>query len=107
MIEMDSRDSVKCRKSKLGDIDDIIEFVLNEEKDKIGNSVVFPKLKETKTGRRGGGGGGGLDSRCRFLIFLEREPLLSRLSGNRTVGILRSKKESCSTRRGLRVGSKT
>ena len=56
MIEMDGRDSAKCRKSKLGDIDDIIEFVLNEEKDKIGNSVVFPKLKETKTGRRGRAG---------------------------------------------------
>ena len=64
MIETDGRDSVKCRKSKLGDIYDIIEFVLNEEKDKIGNSVVFPKLKETKTSRRGG-----LDGRCRFLIF--------------------------------------
>ena len=25
---------------------------INEEKDKIGNSVVFSKLKETKTGRR-------------------------------------------------------
>ena len=36
-------------------------------------------------------------------LFLEREPLLSRLPGNRTVGILRSKKESYSTRRGLRV----
>ena len=56
MMEMDGRDSAKCRKSKLGDIDDIIEFVLNEEKDKIGNSVVFPKLKETKTGRRGRAG---------------------------------------------------
>ena len=35
----------------------------------------------------------------------EREPLLSRFSVNPTVGILRSKKEGCSTRRGLRVGS--
>ena len=43
MMEMDGRDSAKCRKSKLGDIDDIIEFVLNEEKDKIENSTVFPK----------------------------------------------------------------
>ena len=50
---MDDRDSVKCRKSKLEDINGIIEFVLNEEKDKIGNSVVFPELKETKMGRRG------------------------------------------------------
>ena len=30
MMEMDGRDSAKCRKSKLGDIDDIIEFVLND-----------------------------------------------------------------------------
>ena len=43
MMEIDGRDSANCRKSKLGDIDDIIEFVLNEEKDKIKNSVVFPK----------------------------------------------------------------
>ena len=57
MMEMDGRDSAKCLTSKLGDIDGIIEFVLNEEKDKIGNSVIFPKLKETKTGRKGGGGG--------------------------------------------------
>ena len=38
---------------KLGDIIGILEFVLNEEKDKIGNSAIFPKLKVTKNGRRG------------------------------------------------------
>ena len=65
MMEMDGRDSVKCRKSKLGDIDGIIEFVLNEEKDKIGNSIVFPKLKETKTGKKGRGWTVGVD----FLFF--------------------------------------
>ena len=27
MIKMDGRDSAKCRKSKLGDVDDIIGFV--------------------------------------------------------------------------------
>ena len=43
MMEIDGRDNAKCRKSKLGDIDDIIEFVLNEKKDKIENSAVFPK----------------------------------------------------------------
>ena len=36
---------------------------------------------------------------------LERERLLSKFSANPTVRILRDKKESCSTRRGLRVGS--
>ena len=34
MMEMDGRDSAKCRKSKLGDIDVIIEFVLNDNKTK-------------------------------------------------------------------------
>ena len=40
-----------------------------------------------------------------FFFFLEREPLLSSFPENPTVGIFRGKKESCSTRRGLRVGS--
>ena len=55
MMEMEGRDSAKCRKSKLGDIDDIIEFVLNEEKDKIGNSAVFPKFKRDQNGQKGEG----------------------------------------------------
>ena len=38
-------------------------------------------------------------------IFLEREKLLSKIPGDPTIGILWSKKESCSTQRGLRVGS--
>ena len=40
-----------------------------------------------------------------FQIFLEREPLLSKNTTNPTVGRLRDKKEKCSTRRGLRVGT--
>ena len=36
---------------------------------------------------------------------LERERLLSKISYDPTVGSLRDKKESCSTRRGLRVGT--
>ena len=36
---------------------------------------------------------------------LERERLLSNISLDPTVGSLRDKKESCSTRRGLRVGT--
>ena len=31
---MDGRDSAKCRKSKLGDIDDIMGIVLNDNKTK-------------------------------------------------------------------------
>ena len=39
-------------------------------------------------------------------IFVrERERLLSRISGDPTVGSLRDKKENCSTRIGLRVGT--
>ena len=47
------------------------------------------------------------DVEARFLIFLERERehLLSRFPVNRTVGFLRSKKESRSTRRGQHVGT--
>ena len=42
-----------------------------------------------------------------FVIFLvrERELLLSKIPVNLTVGFLRSKKESCSTRRGQRMGT--
>ena len=35
MIEIDGRDSDKCQKSKIGDIDDIIEIVLNDNKTKL------------------------------------------------------------------------
>ena len=41
-----------------------------------------------------------------FEFFLEREKLLSRIPANPTVGSLRDKKESCSTRKGLCVGTK-
>ena len=40
-----------------------------------------------------------------FFLFLEREYLLSKIPGDWTIGILRSKKESCSTHRDLRVDS--
>ena len=40
-------------------------------------------------------------------MVLERESVwfLSRFTGDRTVGILRDKKEGCSTQRGQRVGT--
>ena len=40
-----------------------------------------------------------------FLIFFERERLLSKFSANPTIRILRSKKESYSARRKQRVDS--
>ena len=76
------------------DIDVILE-ILNELKDKIA-TVIFSNKK-----RRGAVAGQKQrgSSRLRvFEFFLEREHLLSKFSGDPTVGILRSKKESCSTR---------
>ena len=40
-----------------------------------------------------------------FKFFLEREPLLFRNTGDSIVGSLRDKKDNCSTRSGLRVGT--
>ena len=37
------------------------------------------------------------------IIFLEKEKLLSKISGDSIVGSLRDEKESCSTQSGLRV----
>ena len=54
IMEMDGRDSAKCRKSKLRDKMVILEFVLN---DNMTNIVIVPsscfKLK-SKTGNKGG-----------------------------------------------------
>ena len=49
---------------------------------------------------------GGLPVAIFLKFFLEREPLLSKNTGDPTVGGLRDKKENCSTRRGLRVGTR-
>ena len=70
-------------------------------KDKMSNSVVSSKrekgpwLEQKKTEGSG----------RFFILFLEREPLLSSFPANSTIGILRGKKESCSTHRDLRVGT--
>ena len=52
---MDGRYSAKCRKSKLGDIDDIIEFVLNDNKTKtvIVSSPTFIKGSQNVKKRKG------------------------------------------------------
>ena len=54
IMEMDGRDSAKCRKSKLRDKMVILEFFLNDNKT---NIIIMPsscfKLKR-KTGNRGG-----------------------------------------------------
>ena len=100
MTEMGGRDRAKCqivtKRDKMG----ILEF-LNEENDKNLNSAHLPPSKRRlKCAGRKTAYNGWI---CDFL--LEREHLLSKISGNRTVEILRSKRESHSTRRGQRVGT--
>ena len=50
MIETDGRDSDKCQKSKIGDIDDIIEIVLNDNKTKlcIVSSLTSKRKRKTR-----------------------------------------------------------
>ena len=56
--------------------------------------------------KRAGTGAGDAMLEMEFLAFKrEKDLLLSRFLGDPTVGFRRSKKESCSTQRGLRVGS--
>ena len=64
---MDGRDSAKCKKSKLGDIDVIIEFALNDNKTKtiIVSSPTFIKRSQN-VGRRERG------CSSHFLCFSER-----------------------------------
>ena len=52
MIKTDCRDSTKCKKSKLGDIDGIIEIVLNDNKTKLCLvSSLTSKKKNVRKGR--------------------------------------------------------
>ena len=48
-MEIDGRESAKCQKSKLRDIDDIIEIVLNDNKTKlcIGSSLTSKRKRKT------------------------------------------------------------
>ena len=72
-------------------------------KDKMSNSVVSSKREKGQWLEQETGSSSSLG----FLsFFLERERLLSSFPANPTVGSLRDEKESCSTRRGLRVGTR-
>ena len=53
MMELEGRDSAKCRKSKKKDMIDIIEIDLNDDKDEIGNSVISYIKKEKKNVKGG------------------------------------------------------
>ena len=100
MMKMDDRDSAECQNWEKRDINVIFRKVFKSLKDKTLNSSSSPTLSQKK--REMG------SLRCRsffFKFFLEREPLLSSNTGDPTVGSLWDKKESCSTRRGLHVGT--
>ena len=101
MMKMDGRDSAECQNWEKKDIMVIIEIVVNENNAKNCTVLSSPiKMTKKRAEQRGW-----MES-SRFSIFvLEREPLLSSFSANPTVGSVRDKKESCSTRRGLRVGT--
>ena len=96
---MDGQDSAKCQNNpRLEDIYGINKIV-NEEEDKRVNSDHLLPSKRDQNGQKQKT----TYSRLNFVIFLGREHLLSRIPANRIVGSRRSKKQSCSTRRGLRV----
>ena len=49
MMEMEGRDSAKCRKSKLWDIDGIFGIVLSDNRTKVNSVISFIKKTKTKT----------------------------------------------------------
>ena len=55
MMEMDGRGNAKCKKPKSGDIDDIIEFFLNDNKTKL--CIVSSPLIEIRSQKREWEGG--------------------------------------------------
>ena len=76
----------------------LFESLMNETKESIVSSSSSIKRAKTCSVMEGGDAVG-----WNFSFFLEREHLLSKIPADRTVGFRRSKKESFSTRQGLRV----
>ena len=79
----------------------ILKFDFKSLDDKIVNSAVSLLKTQAKNVK--------LIEGCSELHFWElfrERALLSRIPGDPTVGRLRDKKEKCSTRRGLRVGTR-
>ena len=103
MMKMDDRDNAEFQNWGKKDIDVILEFVLSRKRQ---NAIVSsPTLKMKTKNVLGRGEIQNVRSSSFVIFFLEREKLLSKFPADPTVRILRDKKESCSTRRGLRVGS--
>ena len=81
----------------------IMGFDFKSQSDEIANSHLLPSI----IGDQNGWGGWKIYGGFSFERVLERErKLLSRNTRDPIVGSLRDKKESCSTRRGLRVGTR-
>ena len=97
-MKMDGRDSAECQ--NWGKKGHRCHFrILNDNGTKQ-RTVTFSLLQ---TKRCSGWGRGQAEHENG--VLREKDLLLSRFPGDPTVGSLLSKKESCSTRRGLRVGT--
>ena len=102
MMKMDGRDRAECQNWEKRDINVIFRKVLKSLDDKKLIQCFFSNKKGRKKLEMQNFGP------VAFLFFFEisfREKLLSKNSDDPTVGSLRDKKESCYTRRGLRVGT--
>ena len=78
---MDGLNSVKCRKSKLGDIDGIIEFVLNDNNAKNSEQCHLLQIENERKHERKGG------SYSRLLEFIFRERRTSFSLDSRAIGL--------------------
>ena len=100
MMKMDDRDSVECQNWEKKNVN-VIFGIVKLEKDKIINSVCLLQNSKGENVKWSRGMQWAVE-----MEFLERERrLLSKISSDPTVGSLREKKESCSTQRGICVGT--
>ena len=100
-MKMEGRDSAECQNWEKKDLYGIFEILnYNRTKTQIVSSPTYEK------GREKSGGEKKILQEVRYFGFRERVWLLSRNTGDPTVGSLQGKKENCSTRRGLRVGTR-
>ena len=88
-MEMDSLDIAKCQKSRRRDIMGIMGKFNGKRQNSYSYHLLHLRSNRAVAGQK-------VQWLRRFLIFLEREHLLSRILADQTVGFRRSKKESCS-----------
>ena len=95
---MDGLDSAKCQIQDLRTWKTLFESLMNETKESIVSSSSSIKRAKTCNVLEGGDAVG-----WNFSFFLEREHFLFRIPVDQTVDFRRSKKESCSTQRGIHM----